>query len=345
MVTVRLKGVHRVKKRLADGRTAVYHYAWRGGPRLHAEPGTPEFIREFESAFVERSAPTPGTIASLITDYKESAEFKDLAASTRREYLQYLDVILDRFGTAKLAAFEDKRMRKPIRAWRDKMSSKPRKADYALAVLRALLSFGMENGDLSVNHAKGFRRLHRADRSDIIWEPDDIEKFCAVASPALQRAFHIARLTGLRREDLVKIPWTADKGSYLEWKPGKGRRHNRTVVIPIVPELRKVMGAKGSNGAMQIVLGEKGRPLSPSGLSTAVDRAKRKAGVNKRWHDLRGNAATALCVAGLDDRAVAEIVGWTEDDVAAIRRKYVSRERIIQAAIHRLDRNKPGDEM
>lgn len=340
---MRLKGVHRVKKRLADGTVTHYHYAWRGGPRLHAEPGTPEFIREFEAAFAERSAPANGTINALITEYKQSAEFQNLSTATRREYLKYLDMIGDKFGTAKFAAFEDKRIRKHIRSWRDGMSSKPRKADYALAVLRALLTFGMENGDIAANHARGFHRLHSADRSDIIWEPEDIEKFCAVASPALQRAFHIARLTGLRREDLVKIPWTADKGSYLEWKTGKGRRYNRTVIIPIVPALRTVMGPKASNGAMQIVMGDKGRPLSPSGLSTAVDRAKRKAGVDKRWHDLRGNAATALCIAGLDDREVAEIVGWTEDDVAKIRRKYVSRERIIQAAIHRLDRNKPGD--
>src|SRR5262249_58639540 len=35
---VHLKGVHSVKMRLVDGRVAVYHYAWRGGPRLPGEP-------------------------------------------------------------------------------------------------------------------------------------------------------------------------------------------------------------------------------------------------------------------------------------------------------------------
>ena len=39
MVEVALKGVFKVK---AKGR--VYYYAWRGGPRLTGEPGSPEFV-------------------------------------------------------------------------------------------------------------------------------------------------------------------------------------------------------------------------------------------------------------------------------------------------------------
>jgi integrase len=35
-----LKGIHRVKMRLATGETRLYFYAWRGGPRINAEPGT-----------------------------------------------------------------------------------------------------------------------------------------------------------------------------------------------------------------------------------------------------------------------------------------------------------------
>ena len=41
---VRLKGINRVAKRLADGTVVTYYYAWKGGPPLRGEPGTPEFI-------------------------------------------------------------------------------------------------------------------------------------------------------------------------------------------------------------------------------------------------------------------------------------------------------------
>jgi hypothetical protein len=41
---IRLKGLNSVAKTLADGRIVTYYYAWKGGPRLKGEPGTPEFI-------------------------------------------------------------------------------------------------------------------------------------------------------------------------------------------------------------------------------------------------------------------------------------------------------------
>jgi hypothetical protein len=39
MTKIELKGIAKVT---AKGRT--YWYAWRGGPRLHGEPGSPEFM-------------------------------------------------------------------------------------------------------------------------------------------------------------------------------------------------------------------------------------------------------------------------------------------------------------
>jgi hypothetical protein len=39
--TTALKGLAKVKKTLADGRTTYYCYAWRGGPLLKAEDRRP----------------------------------------------------------------------------------------------------------------------------------------------------------------------------------------------------------------------------------------------------------------------------------------------------------------
>ena len=47
---VQLKGVHRVKVRLASGALATYYYAWRGGPRLVGEPGSPQFLASYTTA-------------------------------------------------------------------------------------------------------------------------------------------------------------------------------------------------------------------------------------------------------------------------------------------------------
>ena len=34
---VRLKGVNSKRKRLSDGTTKTYWYAWKGGPRIHGQ--------------------------------------------------------------------------------------------------------------------------------------------------------------------------------------------------------------------------------------------------------------------------------------------------------------------
>ena len=40
MVRVRLKGLNSIRKKLADGSTVTYWYAWKGGPRLTGSPGS-----------------------------------------------------------------------------------------------------------------------------------------------------------------------------------------------------------------------------------------------------------------------------------------------------------------
>ena len=49
---VPLKGIHTVR---AKGRT--YYYAWRGGPRIDAKPGTPAFLLMYEEAHASRRRP------------------------------------------------------------------------------------------------------------------------------------------------------------------------------------------------------------------------------------------------------------------------------------------------
>jgi hypothetical protein len=57
MVRIRLKGVNHATKRLADGTARTYWYAWRGGPLLKGEPGSPEFVAAQYTAFGAASLP------------------------------------------------------------------------------------------------------------------------------------------------------------------------------------------------------------------------------------------------------------------------------------------------
>jgi hypothetical protein len=57
---IRLKGINSHTAKLADGTTKTYWYAWKGGPRLNGEPGTPEFIASYNEAAAQRIKPAGG---------------------------------------------------------------------------------------------------------------------------------------------------------------------------------------------------------------------------------------------------------------------------------------------
>jgi len=218
------------------------------------------------------------------------------------------------------------------------MRATPRKADFAVAVLKRLLSWAVDNGELGINVAAKMGRLHRSDRSAEIWTEADFAKLEKHAHPRMVWAVRFAAYTGLRRSDLLRIPYAADCGAYLDWRTAKtGAR----VIIPVLPETRALMDAMPETSG-PIVRGAKGQPLTAAGFSANIGKAKRAAKIDKRIHDLRGTAATRYALAGLDDREIASILGWKESKVAEIRRVYVSGTALALRAAERVSVNRPG---
>jgi hypothetical protein len=84
---VHLKGIHRVRVKLASGATASYYYAWRGGPRLVGEPSSPEFLASYTAAHVSRRQPDGSSFHSVIAGYKTSQDFLGLKPRTKADYL------------------------------------------------------------------------------------------------------------------------------------------------------------------------------------------------------------------------------------------------------------------
>ena len=149
---VRLKGVNRATKVLADGRRLTYWYAWRGGPRLDGEPGSPEFIASYNSAVGRKVTPPPGTLLSVLQGYQASEDFRQLAARTRSDYVSQIKLIEKEFGDFPLSALSDRRTRGVFMAWRDRLAlSSRRQADYAWTVLARMLSWGMNRGLVAAN--------------------------------------------------------------------------------------------------------------------------------------------------------------------------------------------------
>lgn len=124
-------------------------------------------------------------------------------------------------------------------------------------------------------------------------------------------------------------------------RTGKSRQR-REAIIPLYDDLRAVL-ASIPKVATTILNTSRRRPWTQSGLSTAVQRAKAAAKWDNKdlhFHDLRGTAATKFYVAELPVRVIAEIMGWEEETVEKIIRRYVGRGAATRAVIAKLNAHK-----
>jgi integrase len=340
MAIIRLKGLKKVK---AKGR--VYWYAWRGGPRLTGEPGTPEFNASYQRAVNELRALDESKFRSVIVGYKASGHYVRLAESTRREWASWLDRITDAFGGLSTAQFDrPEKIRPIIRQWRNKWQDKPRTADYGMQVLSRVLSYAVEIGKIAGNPCEGISRLYSSDRSSIIWTDTDIAPLKATCSAQIAHAVDLASHTGLRLGDLLRVSWSHVKDDRIELATGKSRQR-KLAIVPLYDALSTVL-SRIPKRATTILTNSRGRPWTTGGFARSFADAKLEAGIadrNLHFHDLRGTAATKFYLAGMDKREIAEIMGWEESHVEQILRRYVDRSAATKDLIRRLnEKNRQG---
>ena len=341
MVRLNLKGLHCSKPPKGNGR--VYWYAWRGGPRLRGEPGSPEFMASYHKAVETRRTPDPGKFRALVTAYKASPAFTNLAVSTAKNWTTWLDRISAHFGDLRITHFDRPEAIRPcIREWRAKWERTPRTADYALQVLSCVLSYAVDKGKIARNPCEGIKRLYGgANRADRIWTEADIAALKQVCSPEIAHAVDLASHTGLRLGDLLRLSWAHVGADAIIIATSKSRGV-REAIVPRYDELNSVLAAIPKRSPT-ILTNSKGRPWTRDGFGSSFNKAKIAAGLADRdlhFHDMRGTAATRFYLAELKPRAIAEIMGWEEEHVEKIIRRYVDRTAAIRATIAQL--NKKG---
>jgi integrase len=335
-VRIELKGVHRVRKTLANGTIETYYYAWRRGPRIKAEPGTPEFVRLFTEAHAHRKKPPAGTLFTLIAEFKASSEFPQNPSSARA-YRSYLKLIEDAFGDLPIAALNDPEVRGVFKEWRDGMAATPRKADYAWTTLARVLSVAKDRGRIPINPCERGGRLYQAERADKIWTGADIGRMIGDAPSRIISALVLALWTGQRQGDLLRLPWSAYDGTHIRLRQSKG---GRRLKIPVGAPLREHLDGMRRVGPL-ILTNAHNAPWTSDGFRTSWGKASDKAGITElTFHDLRGSAVTRLAIAGCTVPQIAAITGHSLNDVDDILEKhYLSRDQALaETAIRKLMR-------
>jgi hypothetical protein len=178
---VRLRGINSITKRLADGTLRTYYYAWKGGPPLRGEPGTPEFVASYNEAVATKVAPPTGVLVALLFRFQESAEFQfGISARTRRDYIKQIKRIEKAFGDFPIKALDDPRATSVFLEWRDKLAQTSlRQADYAYSTLSRILSWAQKRRLIAENPCAKGGKLYHGSRIHKVWNDEDVDASCA----------------------------------------------------------------------------------------------------------------------------------------------------------------------
>jgi integrase len=337
---VRLKGINSKRKKLADGSFKTYYWAWKGGPPLRGEPGSPEFIASYNEAVAKKIAPPRGVLLSLLQHYQASEDFRLLADSTRRSYIPLILRIEKALGNFPLSALNDRRTRGIFMSWRDKIASASgrRQADYAWTVLARVLSWSLNRGLIGANPCEHGGRLYRGGaRVDKIWTGTDEAAFLQHAPSHLHLPLLLALWTGQRQGDLLRLPWSGYDGSHIRLRQSKtGRR----VEIKVGAPLKAALDATPKRSTI-ILTNRDGKPWTSDGFRASWRKACNVAGViGVTFHDLRGTAVTRLALAKCTEAEIATLTGLSLRSVRSILdAHYLHRDPALgDRAISKLER-------
>jgi integrase len=320
----------------------VRHYFHRRGQPDIALPGVPgsdEFMAAYQAAMRTPAAiPSPhaaGTFARLVEDYYRSAEFSNLAKSSKRLYRLCLDPIAKRDGHRLVRDMPRDKVRKIIE---EIAQTRPGLANASIKVLRRLLSFAVDinlRPDNPVSRIKSYRQGTRH-----TWTEAELAVFEAKWPVGTRErlAYSLLLFLGQRVGDTVRMKRgdiTGGTISITQQKTGT------ELTLPLHPSLLTAMRAWPAKGIY--LIGDKhGRPIKAAALTNLINRSARAAGLPAEClpHGLRKAMMRRLAEHGASSKELQSVSGHkTLAEVERYTAK-ADQKKLSTAAIAKLTADK-----
>jgi integrase len=323
----------------ADRHGRVRHYFRKRGSKpvaLPGTPGSPEFMAAYEAAMTTPAAPLSrhhgaGSVGSLIAGYFQSPDFANLKPSSQRLYR----IVLEHFGSMHGHRMVHDMPRAKVAAYIQAIGAdKPAMANLTRAVLRKLLTYGVQVGyrdDNPVTMIKPYKSgTHHT------WDDGELAAFEARWSLGTRERLAYALLlhTGQRGGDVVKMRRADISGgmiSVVQQKTGAA------LSIPIYPALADALKAYPTKG-LHLIGDEAGRPINHAQLLRLMKRAAKAAGLPAHClpHGLRKAQMRRLAEHGASAKQIAAISGHKTLHEIERYTAAADQKRLAQSAIAKL---------
>jgi integrase len=290
-----------------------YRFRRKGSKAVYLPglPGSPEFAQAYADAVagvtsrleVGAGRTVPGTINALAVAIYASAEWHQLAPTTKCSRRGIIEALRRDYGDFRVATLKQGH----VRTMRDKKRGTPAAANNFLKVLRWMMTFAVERNLRPDNPVVGIKPLRIESDGFHTWTEDEVAQFEAhwPVGTRERLAFDLLLYTVQRSGDVRQMGRQHIRQGRLHVVQDKtGARLSLLIREPLAASLATV-----PQDQMMFVVTAYGQPFTAKGFGNWFSAACRDAGLpHCSAHGLRKCGATRLADAGCSDN---EIMAWT----------------------------------
>ena len=312
----------------------------KGQPRvrLPGEVGSKAFLDTYAECLSEANCNktdnkykiVAGTVSAAVRAFYRSKEFISLTQSTQATYQRTYERFCADRGNKPLAFMEARH----IKAILAGMAKTPAASNQLLKRLKQLMRFAVDEGIIKSTPLIGVTRMKYSFNPIRTWTEYDAIEFVNRHPPGTPAhlAFTIMSRTGFRKSDAVRFGKQHIQGNTIVFK---SQKNGVTVTIPIHKELAAAI-ALVSDRLIFLQNGQ-GRPFTANGFGNWMRERCDEAGLpDCSSHGLRKLIAKRLAEAGCSENTISAILGWKNNQQAALYTKDANREKLAREGMEKI---------
>lgn len=249
------------------------------------------------------------TWREAVTRYRKDSVWRDATREANERALKHFERLN---GVAIAAITAD--VGRAARQHLERLKLAPTSVNRYMAVFRGVLQACVRWGWLT--HAPPVPMAHVPERDPVWLTPEQCEALIIELPLHLRAPALACVLVGLRMSNARDLTW--DRVDLVRghlWVPSAHYKSKRAQGFALGPEAIALLTSLPRNGTH--VFTYKGRPITGTFNTAAFRKARKRAGLVCRWHDLRHTFASWLAVAGASDRILQAAGGWTSPRMPA----------------------------
>lgn len=320
-------------------KTYIYFRKGKFRERLPDDPDTEEFALKYWAIRNGKSRRTVKTTwEALIVSYYSSAEFRDLAAGTKKNYRRHCEDIREKNGPKDVRHFK----RSDALRVRDALQDTWSKANERIAMLSILLQRAVDLEWIDRNPVVNIRKLKGAAYE--AWPAAKLkvyERYCEDHGLMVARTiYELAIGTGQRLGDCVAMRWEDFDGEYMSVVQQKT---GAKIDVYCPTRLQAYLTALPRRGA-HILAKTATEPLGKRQVQKAVEDVRNAIGVKDGDdrlvpHGWRYTAAKEMADAGVDIRDIQSVTGHKTLEMAQKYASGADQKKASKRAQQKRERN------